>query len=401
MSAPSGATGQGDDRRPLVVHVVYRLDTGGLENGLVNLINHLPPQAFRHAVVSLTEVTEFARRIWRDEVLCIALHKSPGHAIGLYPRMYRLFRELKPAIVHTRNLAALECVVPAWAAGVPVRIHGEHGRDAVDIDGTNWRLQLVRRIYRPFVTRYVALSRELQGYLEARIGVPPRLVERICNGVDADKFAPGPKPAIAGYPFDPATHWVIGTVGRMHPIKGHRLLVQAFIQAVRLRPDLADRLRLVVIGDGPQRQVCLDALAQASLAGAAWLPGERGDVDQILRALDCFALPSLSEGISNSILEAMATGLPVLATRVGGNTDLVREQETGVLIDSGDAESMARQLVAWADDPQTAREVGRRGRRSVEESFGLGAMMSAYHALYEGELARVAGRPLWATQARH
>ena len=150
---------------PLIVHVVYRFDVGGLENGVVNLINRLPAQSWRHAVVSLTDVDPaFAARISRSNVRFIALHKAPGHAVRLYPRLVALLRELKPAIVHTRNLAALEATLPAWIAGVPARLHGEHGRDIGDLDGSNVRYQRVRRLYRPFVTplrRAVARPRAL------------------------------------------------------------------------------------------------------------------------------------------------------------------------------------------------------------------------------------------------
>ena len=125
---------------PLIVHVVFRFGIGGLENGIVNLINRMPQSQWRHAVVALTEVSaEFARRIERPDVRCIALGKKDGHLVREYPRLFRLFRELEPAVVHTRNLAALEAVVPAWAAGVPVRIHGEHGWDMQDPAGKRRR----------------------------------------------------------------------------------------------------------------------------------------------------------------------------------------------------------------------------------------------------------------------
>ena len=152
------------DRRPHVVHLMYRFDTGGLENGVVNLINHMPADAFRHTVVALTEVTDFRHRILRTDVEFVALHKPPGHGVWQYPKLYNLFRRLRPQIVHSRNLAALEVQVPAWAAGVPVRIHGEHGRDVGDLDGSNVTYQRVRRFYRPFVHHYVALSRDLASF---------------------------------------------------------------------------------------------------------------------------------------------------------------------------------------------------------------------------------------------
>ena len=178
------------DPRPLVVHVMHAFDVGGLENGVVNLINHLPRDAWRHAVVALTRITDFRQRVRRDDVTFIALDKAPGHAVSLYPRLYRLFREMKPAIVHTRNRAALEVAVPAWAAGVPVRLHGEHGRDVGDLDGSSRKYQWVRRIYRPFVSHYVALSRELERYLVENVGVPQPRISQIYNGVDAQR-SPG------------------------------------------------------------------------------------------------------------------------------------------------------------------------------------------------------------------
>ena len=133
------------DARPLVAHVVFRFDVGGLENGVVNLLNGLPSDRYRHTVISLTEATHFHERVRVDDVDFVSLHKPPGHGFWLGPRLFRIFRRLRPTIVHTRNLAALESLVPAWLAGVPVRIHGEHGRDVGDLDGSNQTYRLVRR----------------------------------------------------------------------------------------------------------------------------------------------------------------------------------------------------------------------------------------------------------------
>jgi len=381
------------ERRPLVAHVVYRFDTGGLENGVVNLINHLPGDAFRHVVVSLTEVTDFARRIRRDDVRCLALHKRPGQTWWLYPRLLRLLRELRPAIVHTRNLAALEVQPAAWLAAVPVRIHGEHGRDVGDYDGSNRTYQRVRRLYRPFVQHYVALSRDLQQYLVDKVHVPPARITQIYNGVDTQRFHPaagGPAP-IDGCPFDPARHWLVGTVGRMQTVKDQPTLARAFVRALELQPALRERLRLVLVGDGPLKTECEAVLADAAVRDLAWLPGERGDVPDVMRGLHAFALPSLAEGISNTILEAMASGLPVLATAVGGNAELVDEGSTGLLVPPGDVEAMAQALARLADDPARATAMGDAGRAAATARFSLSAMVSAYCELYQRALA-AAGR---------
>ncbi len=378
------------DPRPLIVHVVFRFDVGGLENGVANLINRLPAESYRHAILALTEVTDFRQRIERDDVRYISLHKPAGHLFALYPKLFRLFRELRPAIVHSRNLAALEVTVPAWAAGVPVRIQSEHGRDAGDLDGSNRLHKWVRRGYDPFVSHYVALSRDLENWLTEYIGLPAHKLTQIYNGVDTARFFPAadaadavlPAPIIA-CPFKRPEHWLIGTVGRMQAVKNQTLLARAFIRALELQPALKARLRLVMVGAGPLRAEAQQLLAAAGVAELAWLPGERHDVPEILRGLDCFVLPSLAEGISNTILEAMACGLPVIATAVGGNPELVVAGETGELVAAGDAEGMASAILRYATRPELAACAGAAGRAAVERRFSLAGMVGAYRGLYD------------------
>ena len=375
-----------DDGRPLVLHLVYRFDTGGLENGVVNLINHLPESAYRHAVVALTEVVpSFARRIRRDDVIFESLHKPAGHGTKLYPRLAQLFRQLQPAIVHTRNLAALEAQVPAWWAGVPVRIHGEHGRDVDDVDGKRKRYQWMRRAYRPFVQQYVALSRDLAGYLQQRVGVPGKRVVQIYNGVDIKRFRPAEagRAPLAGNPFDDPSLFVVGTVGRMQTVKAQTLLARAFVRAIELRPAARNQLRLVMIGEGPLRGEAQALLGAAGLAALTWLPGERADVPEVMRGLDCFVLPSMAEGISNTILEAMASGLSVLATDVGGNAELIVRSQTGELVPAGDVDAMAAALLQLAADPLRSAVLGAAGRQRVVQLFSLSAMVGAYGAMYD------------------
>lgn len=380
------------DRRPVVAHVLFRFAVGGLENGVVNLINHMSAESYRHVVISLTESTDFRQRIVRDDVTVIALHKPEGHAIKIYPRLFQLFRSLQPAVVHSRNLAALEALVPAWAAGVPVRIHGEHGRDIDDLQGLNKKYQWLRRVYSPFVMQYVALSRELERYLIDRVGVAPGKVTQIHNGVDARRFQPArSRQPIAGCPFIDSRLWLIGTVGRMQPVKDQPTLVRAFIRAVEGSSELRNRLRLVMIGDGPLRAQAQALLEQAGVADLAWLPGQREDVPEILRSLDCFVLPSLSEGISNGILEAMASGLPVVATDVGGNGELVQAERTGELVPAADSEAMAGKIAAYAMDPSRAQRAGRAGRLAIEQQFSLDAMTRRYQGLYDHLLGLQAG----------
>lgn len=373
------------------MHIVYRFDVGGLENGIVNLINHMPWQAYRHVVVSLTEVSEgFARRIERTDVQYLAMHKPPGQGFWLYPRLVRLMRELRPAIVHTRNLAALEMAVPAWLAGVPVRIHGEHGRDVEDLHGTLRRYQWLRRLYRPFVSHYLALSRDLAVYLTRKVGVQPGHLSQVYNGVDTTRFrpaAPG-EGVIPGCPFAAPEHWLIGSVGRMQTVKDPLTLARAFVMLLQQQPALRDRARLVMVGGGPLRSAAQALLTAAGIADLCWLPGERADVPELMRGLQCFVLPSLAEGVSNTILEAMATALPVIATNVGGNAELVLHGQTGEIVPAADPQALAASLAALARQPDLAAAYGRAGRSEVEARFSLPVMVATYQALYDRLLAQ-------------
>lgn len=383
-----------DDPRPLIAHVVYRFDTGGLENGVVNLINHMPADRYRHAVIALTEITVFRKRIQRNDVQFFSLRKQPGQTFWIFPQLFRLFRQLRPAIVHSRNLAALETQLPAWLAGVPIRIHGEHGRDVGDLDGSNIAYQRIRRFYRPFVSYYLALSRDLAQYLNGIIHIPENKMLQVYNGVDTELFTPSETHSpIAEYPFSADDHWVIGTVGRMQTVKDQMTLTKAFVRALEIAPKLQPRIRLVLIGDGPLKAECQKILDAADAGHLAWLPGERTDIPEIMRTLDCFVLPSLAEGISNTILEAMASGLPVIATDVGGNSDLVDSGITGEIIPPADHESMAQSIVRYASDPSAAKAIGSAGRQRAEQKFSMNAMVAAYQGIYDQLLHRSGALP--------
>lgn len=370
---------------PLVAHIIYRLDVGGMENGLVNLINEMPVERYRHAIVCLTEYTDFRRRLRRPDVECYALHKRPGKDVALYGRLWRLLRQLRPQVVHTRNLAALDTLVPAALAGVGCRVHGEHGRDVDDIDGKNRKYILLRQALRPLAHRYIALSKDLQSWLHECIGVPSAKLVHICNGVDMNRFrpTPGDRRRLPAPGFADPDAFVIGSVLRMHPVKDPMNLVRAFVRLLTRVPRLRARARLALIGDGPLYTAVARELEIAGVRELAWLPGSRNDVPELFRAFDLFVLPSLAEGISNTILEAMASGLPVVATRVGGNAELVVEGETGALVPRSDPDALAQALQRYADSRELTIRHGERGRERCEREFSLAAMVQRYSAVYD------------------
>jgi len=373
------------DGRLLIAHVVYRFDVGGLENGLVNLLNGLPAERFRHAVVAMTEVTDFRHRVSRNDVQFISLRKGPGHGVRLWPALYRVFRELRPDIVHTRNLAPLEACVPAWAAGVPARVHGEHGFDVGDLDGSSRAYRITRRLYRPFVSHFIALSRPIEDYLRNAVGVRPAAISQIYNGVDVQRFAAraGQRLPIDDSPFNSPMLWVCGSVGRLAEVKDQAALIRALARLHRSSNVARERMRLAIVGDGPLRQELRQLAAQEGVADSVWMPGARSDIGHVMAGLDVFALPSLSEGISNTLLEAMSSSRAVVATAVGGNVELVDDGVNGTLTTPSDPGSLDAALLGYFMDPARAHLHGLAARAAVEARFSLDRMVADYAAVYE------------------
>jgi len=371
-------------RRRRIVHVVYSFSVGGLENVIVQLINCLPADQFEHVVLSLTTISDFKDRITQPGVRFIELHKPPGHAVPLYPRIYKLLRELKPDVVHTCNLAALEITPLAWLARVPLRIHAEHGWDAHDPQGKNPRYQRLRKLYKPFVSHYVAVSKDLDDYLARAIGVSASRRSLIANGVDTDAFAPneGDAPPVPSCPFVPGQHWLVGTVGRLQTVKNQPLLARAFVRLLREHPEMAERARLVIVGEGALRAEIETTLAAAGLQAHAWLPGARNDVADVLRLLDLFVLPSQTEGTSCTLQEAMASGLPVVATAVGGTPALVEEGVTGYLVPSDDEAALVAAIYRVFADETIAKRFALTARSRAISYFGLDTMVRAYISLF-------------------
>ena len=169
----------------------------------------------------------------------------------------------------------------------------------------------------------------------------------------------------------------------MELVKDPLNLVRAFIDLTQSRPKLRETFRLVMVGGGSQRQKAIDLLRKAGCEQISWLPGDRDDVPLLMRAMNLFVLPSLAEGISNTILEAMASGLAVVATDVGGNSELVIDRQTGHLVAGGDSRAIAIALGRYADAPHLLEDEGRMARKIAEDRYGIDLMVRKYRAVYD------------------
>lgn len=372
-------------KKPLIAHVLFRLGTGGLENGVVNLINTMPDEKYQHAVICMTDYTDFRHRIKKEDVQVYCLNKQPGKDISIYFRLWSLLRKIKPDILHTRNLSALEAQFAGLLAGIKHRVHGEHGRDIDDVNGTNPRYVLLRRVFGLFVKRYIPMSKDLETWLIDHIRIPPRKISQIYNGVDLNRFKIIVDKPVHLLPpeFNSPDLMLIGTVGRLDPVKDQLTLVQAFIHLVKTYPALGDTVRLVIVGDGLLLPKLREMSSGAGVDHLIWFTGERHDVAELMQTFNLFVLPSINEGISNTILEAMATALPVIATNVGGNPELVENGLTGYLVQKQNPLALVEAFKNYMDNPDLLISHGKAGRRRCESTFSLQRMTTDYINMYD------------------
>lgn len=367
---------------PLIVHLTYAFDYGGLESLMAERINRLPPERYRHAVVSLTRINpDFARRISRPGVTLHALDKQAGLSLHTHVALWRLLRQLQPAVLHSYNLSAIEYAPAALLAGVPVRVNGAHGREQNDPEGRNRKHNLLRRLMLPFYDVCYANSAAMEVWNREVIGVPVAKSRLLHNGIDAERFLP--RAPGAARPFFQDGEIVIGTVGRASGVKDHATLLQAFLLLRARLPQLQARLRLAIVGDGPLLASLREQASAAGVADAVWLPGARSDVPDILRSFDVFAMSSIAEGTPGSALEAMASALPVVGTRVGGIPEVVEEGVTGLLVPPSDAQAMAQALEQYLAAPELAQRHGQAGRERVLRKYSMAAMVAAYQEMYD------------------
>lgn len=370
--------------RIFIVHVIHHLVIGGMENGLVNLINQLPKERFKHAVVCIEDFSDFRDRIRCPEVEVYALHRSKIGPMRLRWQLFNLLWKLRPDIVHSRNLSGLDALLPARLAGIST-LHSEHGFDVDNLNGTATKPSLLRRLHAPLVKHYVTVSEHLRLLLIDELGIASARVTRIYNGVDTARFTLSPRHRHELLPADLRGNelFVLGTVGRVQPIKDHATLFRATAELLGRHPEWRQRLRLALVGDGPLLVDLKNLAHHLGIAGLVWFAGARTDVPDLLQAMDLFVLPSLNEGISNTLLEAMATGLPVLATAVGGNIELVEAGVVGDTFTPGDVHALAAKMENYVADPVRSAAHGAAARRRVLRQFSLQDMLTAYQEVYQ------------------
>jgi glycosyltransferase involved in cell wall biosynthesis len=364
-----------------VLHVVFSLDAGGMENGVVNVSRALDPRGFEFHACCLARGGKFAERLPHPERVRVL-----GKAEGFSPRTIRslaaCIRSVAPDVIHTHNFGPL--IYTALAApGRKNRIlHGEHAE--LTPAELSPRRKLLRRFLYRRVARVHAVSASLRDKLIAQ-GFPAQKICLVANGVDCAQFAPGLKDearAVTGLPREAI---VLGLVGRFGEFKRHTELIGAF---ERLAPAGRD-LRLVFIGGGgPLESSVRERAAASPCASRIHIAGFQPDPRPWYRSLDLLVLPSVNEGLSNALLEAMACGIPALAHAACGNADVIGDSANGYLRDLGSPQALDTALAHALRSPDRLPALGQAGRTTVEANFSLLATAAGYERLYR-ELAGI------------
>ena len=374
------------------MHVVDNLGKGGLENGLVNLINGLDPARFEHVVYTMRQLGPNADRL-PESVRVICLGKQDADFPVQLPRLVRDIRRVDPHIVHSRNWAGVEAVAAAHWVRSCAAVHSEHGLETSAQAREPRRRAWFRRLAYELADRVLAVSYQLRDLHAARTGFSARRIEVIHNGVDGGRFFPNPavrarmrvEMGIADDEF------CIGCVGNLLPVKDHMTVLRAVGRAA----GVWQRWRLVIAGEGSERpklEAFLDG--HPDWKARVSLPGISDRIPELLNAMDTYVLPSLSEGISNSLLEAMSAGLPVIATNTGGNPEVVADGESGLLFPVGDFSTLAEKLILLEGNREFRATLAERARARVRDEFSIDSMIRNYARLYESLGRRTAAAPV-------
>jgi L-malate glycosyltransferase len=368
----------GPDRKPTVCQVLHSLGVGGAEVLAVRLARQLGDH-YRFVFACLDELGPLGEQVRSEGIPVHVLGRRAGLDGRCVWRLAQLLRREGAALVHAHQYTPYSYATAArLLCRRPPVLFTEHGRHFPDLPKRRriWanRLLLQRR------DRLVGVGQVVKNALVANEGFSPERVGVIYNGIDLTAYE-GAAPDRAAIRRDMGVgpgDFVILLVARLDYLKDHATALRAFDLVRRERPDA----RLILVGDGPERDAVERRVADLGLGESVRLLGLRRDVPRLVRAADVFLLTSISEGIPLTVLEAMAAEVPVVATRVGGLSEVVEDGQTGLLAPAGDAASLAAHVLRLAGDPGLRGELARRGRRRVEDLFSEERMVAEYRGLY-------------------
>ncbi len=369
-----------------VLHLITRLPVGGAEKLLVEIVHRLDRSRYDSIVCCIQEKGELAVELEASGVPVLCLHRmqSKGFDVGAIVSLVGLLRRNQIGLVHSHLYHAnLYGRLAALVAGVPA---------VATVHNTYAQRKLHRRIFNNLLSRVsaqvIAVSEEIRRDLLQYDWIAPDRIATIPNGIDVGRIETRMTRQQARERLGIADNELaIGCVGRLEEQKGHRYLLEALAMLNRDR-KLAGRFRLVLVGDGRLQRDLKDRASSLGVSEWTSFLGTRRDIAEILKSLDIFVMPSLWEGFSVAMLEAMAAGLPVVISDVGGVSQTLGENEYGIKVPAGNAAELASAIRLLAEDPDGRASLGRSARKRVLAKFSIDVMMAALDRVYEEALGK-------------
>ena len=363
-----------------ILHVVLSLEPGGMENGLVNVARRLNREEFQVHACCLERGGDFIQRLPEPANVTV-LNKPPGFSFRTVGALAKTIARIKPDVVHSHNLGPL--IYSGLATGLGLSrplLHGEHG---LPVDQRSPKTLRQRRNFYRCCRRVHTVSYGLRENL-IELGMPASKIVTIQNGVDTERFAPGsPQKAREeiGLPHEGP---VIGIVGRFDLLKRHSELIEAFARL----PEQFCTAQLLIVGEGGSEWERVKKEARASVVRERiHMVGFQSEPRPYYQAMDLLVVPSLVEGLSNVVLEAMACGIPALAHQACGNAEMIRNGEDGVVANLESAENLQREIARVLAQRAHLLEMGAAARQNVLERFSMRRMVENYELVYR-ELAK-------------
>lgn len=368
-------------KRISVGHTIYSFKDGGMERGLLNVINYSDPERFRHVILCLTESGTFAEHLKAPDCLVVNLQKKEGNDLRLPKRLAAAARQYELDILHARGWPTLvETAVAALLANVTTTVYGFHGKTIDDLQGIGLVRRLAQRLFIRCYSRVITLNQLMANDFACECGLPLDQIRIIGNGVDIHHFSPRTDRSDLRVRFGlPPDRLILGNVARLDPVKNHDVIIRALYR-LRQHPS---RPFVLLVGEGGHRPILEEQIKRRGLAEDVKLFGYSERISALLNCMDLYVQSSFYEGFSNTILEAMACGVPVLASRVGGTADLFTDGEQGLLFPSDDDATLAQLITRFADDRVLRLSMADRARRHVIEHFSVQTMVRKYEALYQ------------------
>ncbi len=369
-----------------LMHVMLNLRVGGLERVVIDLLRCLDRTRYQAEVCCLDEGGDLQREVEALGVPVTVLDMSHAGGGMVLERLAERMRAARTDVVHTHNVLAHKFgALAARCAGVPVVIHTKHSRNFVKRPFEHPKIQVYGHLLSWITDKVIAVSENARHVSELYELVPPWKLVSILNGVDVRRFEVSvDRPALLHDLGLPPGARIVGNVARFVPEKDHGNLLRAFGRLLALVPEAF----LLLVGDGPLMAPAEKLSRDLGIAERVKFAGLRHDVPQILKILDVFALSSITEGTSISVLEAMSAEVPVVATAVGGNTELVTDGVTGLLCPARDPDQLAARIAELLRDPSRGRALATAAKASVIARYSFERTAAAYMDLYDELLVR-------------